>query len=45
MSKTPLRIFVTGFKKKSMQINPISMTDADYDYVSDEIELCGKNRV
>ena len=38
MSKTPLRIFVTGFKKKFIQRNPIIMTYADYDYILYEIE-------
>ena len=38
MSKTSLRIFVTGFKKKSIQRHPIIMTDAYYDYILDEIE-------
>ena len=39
MSKTSLRIFVTGSKqKKSIQRHPISMTDADYDYILDENE-------
>ena len=42
MSKKPLRIFVTGFKKKFIQIHPIIMTDADYDYILDEIERRGK---
>ena len=35
-------MFVTGFKqKKTIQRYPISMTDADYDYILDEIERCG----
>ena len=38
MSKTSLRMFVTGFKKIYIQRHPISMTDADYDYMFDEIE-------
>ena len=32
-----LRIFVTGFKKKSIQRQTIFLTDADYDYTLDEI--------
>ena len=43
MSMTSLRMFVTGFKKISIQRYPISMTDADYDYILDEIELREKN--
>ena len=46
MSKTSLRIFVTGFKQRNHtktsyhheQRHPIIMTDADYDYIWDEIE-------
>ena len=38
MSKTSLRMFVAGIKQKSIQRHPISMTDADYDYILDEIE-------
>ena len=40
MSKIPLRIFVTGIKKKSIQRHPIIMTDADYEYMLDKIERC-----
>ena len=42
MSKTSLIIFVTGFKKKAIQRHPIFMTDVDYDYILDEIELHDK---
>ena len=42
MSKTSLRIFVTVFKKQAIKRHPIIMTDADYDYILDEIELCEK---
>ena len=39
MSKTFLRMFVIGFKqKKATQRHLISMRDADYDYILDEIE-------
>ena len=38
MSKTSLRIFVTVFREKPIQRHPIIMTDADYDYILDEIE-------
>ena len=38
MFKTYLRIFVTGFKQKSIQRHPICMTDANYYYILDEIE-------
>ena len=38
MFKTSLRLFVTGFKKKFIQRNPICMIDADYDYILDNIE-------
>ena len=39
MYKTSLRLFVIGFNhKKAIQRNSIIMTDADYDYVLDEIE-------
>ena len=38
MFKTPLELFVTGFRKKSNTIHPICLTDADYDYILDEIE-------
>ena len=38
MYKTSLRIFIEGFKKKFIQSHPIIMTDADYDYILDEIE-------
>ena len=32
-------MIATGFKKqKEIKIHPISMTDADYDYIWDEIE-------
>ena len=33
-----LSMFVTRFKKKSIQRHFICMTDADYDYILDEIE-------
>ena len=36
-------MFVTGFKKKSIQRHPIFMADADYDYILDEIERREKN--
>ena len=43
MSKTYLRMFVTGFKqKKFIQRHPICMTDANYYYVLDEIERSEK---
>ena len=29
-------------EKQSIQSHPISMTDADYDYILDEIDRCGK---
>ena len=38
MSKTYIRMFATGFKKKIIQRHPICMTDADYYYILDEIE-------
>ena len=38
MSKKPLKLFLTGFKKKTIQRHPIFLTDADYDYILDEIE-------
>ena len=38
MYKTPLRNFVSGTNKKEIQRHPIIMTDADYDYILDEIE-------
>ena len=38
MFNTSLRIFVTVFKQKIIQIHPISMNDTDYDYILDEIE-------
>ena len=38
MFRTSLRLFVTVFKKKSMQRHPIFMTDADYYYILDENE-------
>ena len=38
MYKIPLRIFVVGTNKKSIKRHPIIMTDADYDYILDEIE-------
>ena len=39
MYKTPLRKLVARTKqKKSIQIHPIIMTDADYDYIFDSIE-------
>ena len=43
MSKIPLRMFVTVFQKKIIQRHPIFMTDADYDYILDEIERRAKN--
>ena len=30
------------YQKKSKQRHPIIMTDADYDYILDEIERCQK---
>ena len=42
MFKTPLRLLVIGFKKKNMQRHPTCITDADYDYISDEIERSDK---
>ena len=39
MSKISLRIFVTWFKlNKPYKKNSIIITDADYDYILDEIE-------
>ena len=37
MFKTTPKIFVTGFKQKNIQRNPFFPTDADYDYILDEI--------
>ena len=34
----PKRIFGRSEAKKSIQIHPIIVTDADYDYILDEIE-------
>ena len=31
-------MFIIVFKKKVIQRHPISMTDADYDYILDKIE-------
>ena len=42
MYKTPLRNFVSGTNKKEIQRHPIIMTDADYDYILDEIEISEK---
>ena len=39
MFNTPLKLFVTGFKKKYIQRHPIDLTDADYDYILDKIEF------
>ena len=38
MSKTSIRMFVTGLKQKNIQRHPICMTDADYNYILDETE-------
>ena len=38
MFKTYLGLFVTGFKQNKIQRYPICMTNADYDYIFDEIE-------
>ena len=38
MYKTSLRMFVTGFEKKTKKRHTIIMTDADYDYILYEIE-------
>ena len=38
MYKTSLRIFLAGTKQKAIQRHPIIVTDADYDYILDEIE-------
>ena len=39
MYKTSVRNFVVGTKqKKKIQRHPIIVTDADYDYITDEIE-------
>ena len=38
MSKTSLGIFVTGFKTKQKPRHPITMYDADYDYILDEVQ-------
>ena len=42
MFKTPLKMFVTGYKKKDIQRHPIFLTDADYDYILDEIKCRDK---
>ena len=42
MFKTSLKLFVTGFKQKSIQIHPIFLTDVGYDYILDEIERQAK---
>ena len=42
MYKTSLKRCVSGFKNKNMQRHPIIMTDADYDYIMNEIERCEK---
>ena len=36
--KTSIILFVTELNKKSTQRHPICLTDADYDYILDEIE-------
>ena len=38
MFKIYLRLFVIFFNKKTIRKCPISMTDADHDYILDEIE-------
>ena len=38
MFKTPLKLFVTGFKKKFIQRHTICMIDAYYDYILYGIE-------
>ena len=38
MTKTSPRMLVTVSNKKPIQRHPINMTDADYDYILDEIE-------
>ena len=43
MHKTSLRKHLAGMKqKKTFQKHPIIITDADYDYILDEIE-CREN--
>ena len=39
----PKNIFSRNQAKKSIQIHPIIMTDADYDYILNEIERREKN--
>ena len=38
----PNKFFARSEAKKSIQRHPISVTDADYDYIMDEIERCIK---
>ena len=38
----PKNLYNSIQAKKYIQRNPIIMTDADYDYILDEIERCGK---
>ena len=45
MLNTPLKRFVTGFNRKTIQIHPIFLTDADNDYILYEIELWEKIEV
>ena len=40
---TPNNVCNSIKEKKPIQRYPISMTDADYDYILDEIERCEKN--
>ena len=42
MFKTPLKLCVTGLNKKAIQRHPIFLSDADYDYILDEIESWDK---
>ena len=43
MQKKSQGNFLLGMKqKKAIQRNPIIVTDADYDYIMDEIECRGK---
>ena len=42
MIKTSLRVFETGFMKKSVQKHPICLTNSDYDYILYEIKCQDK---
>ena len=39
MFKTPLKLFVTGFKKKFIQRHPFCLIDVDCDYILYEIKI------